>query len=373
MKNRFVSAIKYILLAGFLLNMPFSGCRRIGLGESPSVTAQPGVLESPTDFISETPDALPSPSAPPSAPPALKASELPKDEERLVAVSLEFEFALPLMASGEKVHVRDEPSAETGQVVTVVTLGQKMLASAVQNGWYKVTVLPGMQQGYIRSDFAEDYDAGRFFYAQLPKETFSGTAKDGSSLTLTNNLVDVRQYAPDIVYHLVFATPDNYVGRTLYARDVCLLQKGTAEKLAKAEELFMADGYRIKVYDAYRPSSVSGILYETFPDSTYVSPAGWSNHNKGASVDITLVDEKGNELEMPSAVMELNEKAGRNQPDMSPAAKANMDYLTGVMRECGFMTYGEEWWHYTDTNVARFPVSDIDFAQITFAEQPSDF
>jgi D-alanyl-D-alanine dipeptidase len=320
-------------------------------------------------------DTTPTPSpAAPTAPPVYKsAAQLPRDADGIVTASAEFEQPIKLMAGENGVNVRDIPDADRGKRVTAVTLGQQMLAEAVTDGWFKVTVLPGMQQGYIRSDFAEDYDPDRVFYARLPREAITPTPRPGATpgatpKPLINELVDVREYAPDIVYYLVLATPDNYTGRTLYARDVCLLQKGAAKKLAKAQEMFRADGYSIKIYDAYRPSSVSAELYKTVPNKTYVAPAGTSNHNRGAAVDVTLVDKNGKELEMPSGVMELNEKAARNQKGMSKAAKANMDYLTSVMTECGFKTYSAEWWHYTDTDAAKYPVSDVDFTQVYYME-----
>jgi len=311
--------------------------------------------------------------AAPTAPPVYKsAAQLPRDADGMVTASAEFGQPIKLMAGENGVNVRDVPDTD-GKRVTAVTLGQQMLAEAVTDGWFRVTVLPGMQQGYIRSDFAEDYDPDRVFYARLPREAIMPTPRPGATpgatpKPLINELVDVREYAPDIVYYLVLATPDNYTGRTLYARDVCLLQKGAAKKLAKAQEMFRADGYSIKIYDAYRPGSVSAELYKTVPNKTYVAPAGTSNHNRGAAVDITLVDKNGKELEMPSGVMELNKKAARNQKDMSKAAKANMDYLTSVMTECGFKTYSAEWWHYTDTDAAKYPVSDVDFTQVYYIE-----
>ena len=79
----------------------------------------------------------------------------------------------------------------------------------------------------------------------------------------------------------------------------------------------------------------------------------------------------GNELEMPSLVMELNKKAHRNNKNMSEEAKKNMDYLTEIMTSCGFRTYSKEWWHFTDTQVNQYPASDLDFTKIYY-ELPED-
>jgi D-alanyl-D-alanine dipeptidase len=359
-----------IIILGMLAVLLISGCEErptvvVATQTPPPAAALASETAEPTNEATATLTPAPTPIETPSI---QKASELPRDDAGIVTLSAEFDQPLALMVSEKKVNVRDAPDADSGNRVTVATLGQQMLATAVADGWFQVTVLPGMQQGYIRSDFAEDYDPSRTFYAKPSRSETTVTEEDGTQTILVNNLVDVRQYAPDIVYNMVFATPDNYTGKTLYARDVCLLQKGAAKKLAKAQEMFKADGYSIKIYDAYRPSSVSGELYKAVPDSTYVAPAGSSNHNRGASVDITLVDGNGNELEMPSAVMELNEKAGRNNKSMSQVAKANMDYLTDIMKKCGFITYSAEWWHYTDSNVKQYPITNLDFTKLNYVE-----
>ncbi|MGI6162244.1 MAG: M15 family metallopeptidase [Christensenellales bacterium] len=355
---------------GIAVVMLLAGCgseaaEAVSTQTPPSKAAQTTPAPTSNAIVTVSPASTPKPT---ETPPIERAADLPRDENGIVTLSVEFIDPIALMVSAKQVNVRDKPDADAGKRITTATLGQQMLSTHVIDGWFEVTVLPGMQQGFVRSDFAEDYDSARIFFARPAKQDIVTKAKDGTETTLVNNLVDVREYAPDIVYNIVFATPDNYTSKTLYSRDACLLQKGTAQKLAKAQEMFKADGYSIKIYDGYRPGSVSGELYKVVPDSKYVAPAGSSNHNRGAAVDITLVDSDGNELEMPSAVMELNEKAGRNQKGMSKAAKANMDYLTSIMQKCGFTTYSAEWWHYTDKNAKQFPVSDLDFTKLHYIE-----
>ena len=327
--------------------------------QAPSVT-----MPSQTTLPSETEESKP------TLPPIRSAADLPRDENGIASWEGDFEEPLLLMCKNKWVNVRQAPSVETGGWVTGLTLGQQVLSKGIVEGWFHVTVLPGLREGYVRSDLLIDYDPDRLFYARIPQEEEIIEEEDGSQTILVNQLVDLRLFAPDIDYFLVFATPDNYIGRPLYSRDTCLIQEGTAKKLAKAQEMVKEDGYRIRVYDAYRPSSVSGILFKQVPDPSFVSPAGKSYHNRGVSVDITLVDEEGNELEMPSGVMELNEKARRNQP-MTDEAKANLAYLTAVMKKCGFQSVSNEWWHYTDWDAKKFMVSDLDFTRVEYYEKTS--
>jgi len=165
---------------------------------------------------------------------------------------------------------------------------------------------------------------------------------------------------------MIFATPDNFTGRTLYERDICLLREGTVEKLARAADIFRQDGYRIKIYDAYRPSSVSGILFSIVGDATYVAGAGKSIHNRAAAVDMTLLDADGNELEMPSPMHTFDRTSNRNSTAMSAEARKNMDYMTSVMVQCGFTTVRSEWWHFSDSGASRYPPLDLTFRDFTF-------
>ncbi len=190
--------------------------------------------------------------------------------------------------------------------------------------------------------------------------------------TYHDELVDLRLVIPGIQTDMLYATADNFTGQILYPLDLCLLQKGTAEKLKKAQEIVTADGYQLLVTDAYRPFSVQLKMFELVGNSAYLanphrSP---SNHNRGAAVDVTLLDSEGNPLEMPSAIDTFDATAhraynpGPGQPPRSQAAKENMDYLTKVMVECGFTTIKSEWWHYDDKDAKTYPATDRDFLSI---------
>lgn len=286
---------------------------------------------------------------------------LEKDAGGKVVGSAKFEQPLMLMAKDNGLRLY-ESANEQSEVKLRLTLSQNIQTQDIENGWAKATVLPGMQQGYMRCEALMLNDEETSYYAEPVQMSITNEGKIQNV-----NLVDVRQYVPNIEVYIVFATPDNYTGKTLYARDVCLLEKETAEKLAKAQALFEADGYRIKIYDGYRPSTVSGTIYDFVGDGNYAASYGKSMHNRGAAVDITLVNSAGEELIMPSGVMELNTKANRNSEQMSAEAKENMDYMTGIMLQCGFRSYTKEWWHYNDSNCNNYPPTDVDLSRVTYA------
>jgi poly-gamma-glutamate synthesis protein (capsule biosynthesis protein) len=153
----------------------------------------------------------------------------------------------------------------------------------------------------------------------------------------------------DAVIDLKYATSDNITGKPVYGSKTAYLRKGTADKLRKASSIVMEQGYRIKVWDAYRPQKSHDILFETTKNSYYFmdSKIG-SNHTRGASVDVTLVDAEGRELDMPSGFDEMSKKAHRTYELASPEQKKNALILENAMKEAGFIPLENEWWHFDD-------------------------
>lgn len=190
-----------------------------------------------------------------------------------------------------------------------------------------------------------------------------------------NELVDLRLYLPDAVYELLFATERNVTGAPLYPRAVPLIQKDTAKKLKKAFDIFKADGYTMKIYDAYRPKRVQEILFAIVQNHHWIAnPATTaSNHNRGCAVDMSLIDDAtGEELEFPTPMHTFTAESARTCKTWSEKVRANVDYMTGVMKKCGFAGIESEWWHYADTNSKLFMTTDIDLGGLTMLPGQED-
>jgi beta-N-acetylhexosaminidase/D-alanyl-D-alanine dipeptidase len=81
-------------------------------------------------------------------------------------------------------------------------------------------------------------------------------------------------------------------------------------------------------------------MWAILPDSRYVAdPAKGSRHNRGAAVDVTLVDLAGNDVEMPTAFDEFSEKAASNYADLPRAALHHRSLLQQAMQEQGFSRF----------------------------------
>ncbi len=180
-----------------------------------------------------------------------------------------------------------------------------------------------------------------------------------------NPLVDIQKINPDIRIDVRYATADNFMYEVLYPEARCLLRREVAEKLSKVQASLWKRGLGLKVFDGYRPLSVQKKLWERFPFEGFVAnPAKGSNHNRGAAVDLTLVDFDGNEFPMPSAYDEFSERSHRNYAGGTEEERKNRQLLEDEMKKEGFKGLSSEWWHFDDENAKSYPVLDLPFSEV---------
>jgi len=163
---------------------------------------------------------------------------------------------------------------------------------------------------------------------------------------------DVRQIDPTIVVDLRYATRQNVVGKNIYPWNMpCLVQESTAHRLSRAQAILKAQGYGLKIWDAYRPPQSHLALWNAFPDENYVvAPKnGWSRHCLGMAVDVTLVDEDGREMKMPTGFDDFSRSASATYIGSDATIRRNLDRLQDAMRRSGFRTIASEWWHFEDS------------------------
>lgn len=162
-----------------------------------------------------------------------------------------------------------------------------------------------------------------------------------------------------------YATANNFVGETLYPQARCLLRREVAVKLLRVQEKLEQQGLGLKIFDGYRPLSVQKKMWAKYPVEGYVAnPAKGSNHNRGAAVDLTLVDKDGKELPMPSAYDEFSERSHRNYAGGTDEARKNRQRLEEAMAAEGFHGISTEWWHFDDLNAKSYPVLDLPFSSV---------
>lgn len=162
-----------------------------------------------------------------------------------------------------------------------------------------------------------------------------------------SDFVRLKDLSPDFVYELKYATPDNFLKQAVYDCGECYLRKSTAEALVKANEAFKQLGYRIKLFDCYRPLSVQKKMWKILPGTHYVAnPAKGSKHNRGAAVDLTLVDAEGKELNMGTPFDFFGKEAHHTYTEHSKEVLENRKLLKETLDKYNFKSIYSEWWHY---------------------------
>ena len=176
-------------------------------------------------------------------------------------------------------------------------------------------------------------------------------------------LVDASQVVKDLVVDMRYATEDNFLKRKVYPDTArCLLLPESAERLKKAADALREQGYRLKVYDCYRPRAVQWEMWKILPKPGYVAnPRFGSNHNRGAAVDLTLATPDGREVEMPTPFDTFSPAAHHGYTGGTEASRKHREILREAMEGAGFKRNRMEWWHYDLPGAKKLPVLDVPF------------
>ena len=201
---------------------------------------------------------------------------------------------------------------------------------------------------------------------------FAGCEKKAPSIPPTEDssqFVNLTDAVPDAILEIRYYGTYNFVGARIdgYEQPTALLTKKAAEALKAVSDDVIAKGYRLKIYDAYRPQK--GVdhfvrwaedLQDTkmkpyfYPelDKKELFPRGFiaehSGHSRGSTVDLTLFDmttEK--EVDMGGTFDYFGELSHPDYSGITEEQYANRMILRDVMVKHGFRPLEEEWWHFT--------------------------
>jgi D-alanyl-D-alanine dipeptidase len=170
--------------------------------------------------------------------------------------------------------------------------------------------------------------------------------------------VRVNSLDPSIVLDIRYATANNFTETQIYDCPACLLRPEAAEALVKAHKKLQARGLGIKVYDCYRPQPYQQRLWDKVPNPDYVTPpAKGSMHSRGAAVDLTIVDAKGQELDMGTAYDFFGKEAHVDYTNLPSNVLRNRRLLRETLESVGFKGIRTEWWHFSFQS-KTWPLSD---------------
>ncbi|MBK1856355.1 M15 family metallopeptidase [Verrucomicrobiaceae bacterium 5K15] len=172
-------------------------------------------------------------------------------------------------------------------------------------------------------------------------------------------LIDVLEVDRTLKVDLQYKRPSPISSRPLYAQDFqALLKPATALRLKEANRLVKAHGYRILVWDAYRPPSAQLELWNAsgYNDTYVANPHNApSQHSCGTAVDVTLVTSRGKPVKMPTGFDSVTPEAASHYQHSDPEIARNVRILQSAMRRAGFYPLPAEWWHYIDRDYRQYP------------------
>ena len=175
-----------------------------------------------------------------------------------------------------------------------------------------------------------------------------------------STFVNLKEYSADFVYDMKYATDDNFLKTQVYECAECYLRLKTVQALVKANKKFIKKGYRIIIFDCYRPLDIQKEMWKIVSNPIYVAdPKKGSIHNRGGAVDISLVDLEGKELDMGTTFDHFGIEASHHYENLSDEIKQNRKLLKKVMTNSGFVIFESEWWHYNLKNSKKEPVSNF--------------
>jgi len=173
--------------------------------------------------------------------------------------------------------------------------------------------------------------------------------------------VEIKGYVTEVLLDIKYATTQNVFYTKLYDKPYAIIRLPVAIALAKVQQDLKQYGIGLKIYDAYRPYSITCRMWDLMPDSVYMGkPWRGSKHNRGISLDVTLIDLKTKkELRMPTPYDALIYPAHPDFMGLPDSIVQNRKLLISTMNKHGFTVAKNEWWHFDFMAGVNYELLDI--------------
>lgn len=198
-----------------------------------------------------------------------------------------------------------------------------------------------------------------------------------------DSFVSVSHVIPQLLFDIHYYSANNFVGEPVegYLAPECLLHKDAAQALKQAYKHASRLGLNFKIFDCYRPQravdhfvrwaadlndiKTKHAYYPNLDKSVLIGPyiAPRSGHSRGATVDLTLVKQVGEqwvELDMGTVFDFFDPISNTDNPTIVGEQRDNRQLLKHIMESAGFSAYDMEWWHFSLTQ-QPFPDTYFDF------------
>ncbi len=198
--------------------------------------------------------------------------------------------------------------------------------------------------------------------------SFAGAEETPPARDLPQGFCYVHEVIGDVILDIRYAGTHNFVGDVIdgYEAPYAVMTVEAAEKLKEAADEFRQMGYRLMIFDAYRPRRavrhfvrwandagdmrMQAEFYPEYKKKILLVDEGYiarnSSHCRGSAVDLTITDPEGNPLDMGTGFDYFGKLAWHGAKGVTKEQAANRELLCSVMEKHGFKRFDHEWWHY---------------------------
>jgi len=181
-----------------------------------------------------------------------------------------------------------------------------------------------------------------------------------------NELIEIKKAIPNIKLDIRYATKNNFMNQVMYKEARAFARKPVVAQLKRIQLALNKKGYGLKIFDAYRPYTITLAFYRKAKDKNFVAnPKKGSKHNRGCAIDLTLIDLKtGKELQMPTPYDSFAPEASPSYSNLPAPIIKNRTLLITTMQAYGFRVIKNEWWHFDFIGWNKYPLMDIPFEKL---------
>ncbi len=178
--------------------------------------------------------------------------------------------------------------------------------------------------------------------------------------------VELAKHIPGLKLDIRYATKNNFAKQAVYKQARAFARLPVANSLKKVQAELKKSGLGLKIFDGYRPYSVTVKFFDIASDKNFVAnPKDGSRHNRGCAMDLTIINLKtGKELNMPTPYDSFAAAASPAYKNLPADVIKNRDLLINVMERNGFRVLDNEWWHFDFKGWKDFELMDIAFEEL---------
>lgn len=190
--------------------------------------------------------------------------------------------------------------------------------------------------------------------------------KKSVELDKNKQLIEIQKLIPDIKLDIRYAGKNNFAKQAVYKQARAFARLPVTAALKNVQNDLKKYGYGLKIFDGYRPYSVTVKFFEIASDKNFVAnPKDGSRHNRGCAIDLTIIDLRtGKELMMPTPYDSFAAEAASDFKNLPPTVIQNRELLRKTMEKQGFRVLDNEWWHFDFIGWKNYELMDIPFEDL---------